>query len=144
MFQHFWLVCGLWVGVGGFLIGKYRSKELVAQGSITAQESNSLLSGWFLSILVPSLLFWFLTLSLDGPQNPDFVSWPDPQKSLALMLLFACWGLLLYWVFALEGSSKLAKLLVLTGNFPHRWLQPAVVKGLVLLTIAVGVTTLLS
>lgn len=144
IFQHFGLICGLWVGLGGFLFGKFRSKELVAQGSITVQESKSLLLGWLLSILIPSLLFWLLALSIDGPQTPDFVSWPNPQKSMALVLLLGCWGLLLYWVFALEGSSKLAKLFMLTGNFPQSWLQPAFIKGLVVLTVAAGVASILS
>ena len=142
--QHFWLFCGLWVGFGGFLFGKFRSRKFIAQGIMTPQESNSLLVGYLASILVPCLLFWILSLSMGSPNSPDFLSWTNPQQTLAVMLLFSCWGLLLYWVFLRAGSTRLVKLFMLISNLPQSWLRPPLIKGFIVFVVGVGVLSFLS
>jgi len=144
LFQHFWLLCGLWTGIGGYLYGKYKSKRFIAQGYLNERESNSLLVGYLISILVPSILFWLLSLSIAGSPSPDFSSWPNPQRNFASVLMFSCWALLLYWVFVGTGALKLKRLLMLTSNVPQSWLSPLVIKLFVVILVLVGATSFLT
>lgn len=144
IFEHFWLICGLWVGVGGYLYGQFKSRRIVMNGIMNRSEVNSLLKGYLACILIPSILFWVIGLSVAGPKTPFFNLWPNPQKILASIVLFSCWGLLLYWVLLGTGSSKLIKLSMLTSNMPRNWLTPSIIKIVTVIIVLVGVSSYFS
>ena len=142
LFKFFWLICGLWVGLGGALYGKYKSPKLIAEGKITLNETTNILRGWFLCIFTPSILFWLLHLSVGDSHSIDFKTWPNPQKSLALTLMFACWATLVVWVFRFKGASKLSKVFILISNFPEAYLKPVYMKAFTIMVVISGVTAL--
>lgn len=141
LIQHFWLFCGLWVGLGGALYGKIRARALVGQGVFTASQVSSLLRGWFLAVLIPSLCFWLLHLSAGEGYSPDFKTWPSPQGEIAVILLFSCWGMLFGWVFFSSGAVHLANVFRLVSNFPDSWLNALTMKCFALLTVVTGVAS---
>lgn len=40
LFKHFWVLCGLWVGVGGAMYGKFKAASLIERGLFSKHEVN--------------------------------------------------------------------------------------------------------
>ena len=142
LFKFFWIICGLWVGLGGALMGKVNSKKLIAAEKLSSDEINPLLLGWFFCIFVPSTLFWIIQLSISGEPHVDFLTWPNPQKYIALGLLISCWSALITWVLFLGGAPTLSKVLMLMGNSHESMLKPTSIKILTILIVVSGVLSL--
>jgi hypothetical protein len=141
MLIHFWLICGLWVGLGGALFGYFQAKPKIAVGDYVEDEVKRFLLSYALWIFVPSLLFWGLQLSANA-DPVDFLQWPTPQKEIALGVLFFVWGSLLIWTWAFSGAATLSKWLPLIGAWPNVLLQPTTIKTVVLLGVAIGIWSL--
>ena len=140
--DHFWLFCGLWVGLGGALLGKSKSRKLIAANRITTHEASKYLKGWFICIFLPSFIFWVIQLSIPGNAGVDFLYWPNPQKALALTLTCGLWAALLVWVLFLGGAMPVSKSFLLVGNFPEMLLKPFATKILILIVVLTGVFSL--
>jgi hypothetical protein len=143
LFEHFWILCGLWVGAGSVLYGKFRSGKLIENGMFSVHEVNRHLVTFLACIFVPCFLFWLIQQSGAGISNPAFTEWPSPQRQIAISLLIFCWFSLAVWVFFLNGAVSMAKTLVLISTVPESFLNPSVVKVFVALTLVVGVTSLI-
>ena len=128
MDQFFWLMCGLWVGIGGVLLGKFKAKEYISSGEISTEEVNKLLKGYAISIMLPCILFWLIQLSIKADVSPSFTSWPNPQMIIAVILQLALMALLVTWVFFFNGSKSLSKLLPLIGRFPDFMMKETSIK----------------
>lgn len=142
LFDHFWLICGLWVGIVGALYGKYRAREHVSSGVLKAVEVNTFLKGYSVSILIPSIIFWVLQLSSGNNVGIDFLLWPNPQQLIALTLLFAIWGVLFIWVLFLGGSRTLSRFLPLITHLSGPITKEVSIKIGVVIIIASGVLSL--
>ncbi len=142
MEDYFWLICGLWVGAGSYLIGKHKAKKLIQEGEYTNDIANKYLLNFSLFVLVPSLIFWVLQTSVGSGAGVDFTLWPNPQKIIALSLLVSLWSYLIIWTLFMGGAIPLGKCLRLIGNFPKSMLSPLAVKILVILVVGSGVVSL--
>ncbi len=142
MIEHFWLIGGLFVGIFGAFFGKLKAKEFIASGEMTAIEVNKFLRGYALSIIVPSIIFWLLQTSISTATGADLLSWPNPQKSIAITLLISLWALLLSWVLFFTGAKTLSKFLPLLGNFPKFMFKENAIKIGVVLIVFSGVASL--
>ena len=140
--EYFWLICGLWVGLGGVLFGKVKAKEQVAAGLITKDEVNRFLKGYAVSIILPSLLFWVIQTSIGTNVGVDFKLWPNPQKTIALAILLSLWATLFTWVFFYGGAKTLEKFLPILGRFPAFMVKEKSIKIGVTLIIAGGIASL--
>ncbi len=106
IFKHFWLFCGLWVGVGGgihywFVLTRERNASAFSKDRAFRYARN-----YCLAILLPSLSFWLLQLSLPHEAQPFFTKWPSPQGDVAVALMFVCWAVLVAWV-NFQGGAKI-------------------------------------
>jgi hypothetical protein len=138
LLDYFWLICGVWVGLGSFIIGKAKSRSLVESGEYSKEEADLYLKVFAGSVFIPSLVFWILQMSVGPDAGIDFVSWPNPQKLIALVVLCFLWTYLLIWTLFLGGARPLGRCLGLIGNFPEFMLSPAAVKVLVIILVAGG------
>src|SRR5512134_1931059 len=137
---HFWLLCGLWVGGVGSLIYYAQMSRHVKAGRLDATDRSRFVRGWLGVIGSTSLIFWLLQLSAGTASSPHFISWPSPQRWLALLVQAALWVWLLWWVFLRGGAEFLARI-TSVGTFPFRGLvaRPAAFRILAILIVASGV-----
>jgi hypothetical protein len=140
--DHFWLFCGLWVGGLSFVIGKFKAKSLIESGEITYIEANTYLRNFSIFIITPSLAFWLLQQSIASSVSADFLSWPNPQKAIALTILVGLWIYLLIWTLFLGGEKPLSQTLRLVSSFPSFMLKPTPIKIFVIFSVLVGFLSL--
>jgi hypothetical protein len=141
--QYFWLICGLWVGVVGALYLRYQASKLPLPHGMSIQEVNRFAKGWAMAILTPSLLFWLLQLTIGVSSNPQLLSWPSPQKWIAIGLTIACWLALLYWVWLAAGATRLSQMAsIWQAYLPEYVRTPTAFKILSLVVITSGVFSL--
>lgn len=108
MTQHFWLICGLWCGVGNALFMWSRLRKHVALGEFQSGEVTSFLTGMALWIFTPCVLLWALQLSVGPQARAVFLDWPSPQRYAACALQVFVWAALLRWVFFKGGANTLS------------------------------------
>ncbi len=137
MTKHFWLICGLWVGIGGALFGYLKAKPLIITGKLSVIEVRGFLNGFALWILIPSILFWGLQLSV-GTNEIEFMVWPTPQKEIALTILISVWVALLGWTWFFGGAKTLSKYLPIIGVWPSFMLKEGVIKVMAILVVMAG------
>jgi hypothetical protein len=120
--QHFWLFCGLWCGVVNSLFVWFRLHKRASVGGYTPAQANTFTLVLGAVVLLPMLGFWGLQQSAVNATNPNFLTWPSPQKPVALTLQLALWGAMLYWVFLKNGAQVLSAYLGAgeTG-WKHTW-----------------------
>jgi hypothetical protein len=106
--QHFWLLCGLWCGVGNSLFIWMRLRKQASAGVFTPQQANTFALVMGGVVLSAMLVFWGLQLSAVNAGNPNFLTWPNPQKQLALAWQVLLWGAMVYWVFFKGGADLLS------------------------------------
>jgi hypothetical protein len=140
--DNFWLFCGLWVGLGSYFLGKYKSRGLIENGECSKETANKYLFNFAVWILVPSFAFWVLQFTIGSGAGVDFTLWPNPQKFIALSILIALWSYLFIWTFFMDGAKPLGMCLRLIGNFPKSMLSPTAVKFLVVAVVGSGVASL--
>src|SRR5688572_2860860 len=117
---HFWLMTGLWVGGIGGLFCSRTLKRHVKNGLLTDEERLRFVQGWIKVILGSSLVFWFLQLTAGPAPNPDYLTWPLPQKWLAVAFNVSLWLWLLWWMFAKGGDEYLSRMSSLGNSFLSR------------------------
>jgi hypothetical protein len=138
--RYFWLICGLWVGVFGALYFRYRASKVPLPQGMSIQDVNRFAKGWAMAILAPSLLFWLLQLTISPSSNPQFISWPSPQKWIAIGLTIACWLALLYWVWLAAGAARLSQMASIYQSYLPQYMRtPTTFKILSLVVVASGV-----
>jgi hypothetical protein len=141
--QYFWLICGLWVGVFGALYFRYQASKLPLPQEVSIQEVNRFAKGWAIAIVTPSVLLWLLQLTIRAASNPQFLSWPSPQKWVAISLMIACWLALLYWVWLAAGATRLSQMASLYQAYLPQYVRtPTTFKILSLLVVTSGVLSL--
>ncbi len=120
--QHFWLFLGLWCGVVNSLFVWFRLQKRASVGGYTSAQANAFALILGAVVLLPMLVFWGLQQSAVSAPNPNFLTWPNPQKPLALGLQVALWAAMLYWVFVKNGAQVLSSYLGAgeTG-WKHTW-----------------------
>lgn len=107
MTKVFWLLCGLWCGLGnGAFIWLRRSKYMKL--GLSEGEVASFAKGTVLWILIPSLFLWGLQLSAGADLPPHYWRWPAPQKQAAIGLQILMLLALAYWVFIRDGAETLS------------------------------------
>ena len=118
LYTFFWLFCGLWVGGLGAWQIHSKLKKHVESGRISSAERFQFVRGWFLAIMVPSVIFCLLQITAGSDLTPDYMTWPSPQKWMALSVNVFCWGLLLWWIWLRGGAEYLSRLTTLEAS---RW-----------------------
>jgi hypothetical protein len=111
LYQHFWLLCGLWFGVSNGLFLLFRLRKLASPSTFTAAEAASFAKWTALSIFVPAFIFWGLQQSAGITAKPNFLEWPAPQKQLALGFQVLVWIAMLVYVFPAGGADTLSRYL---------------------------------
>ena len=144
IFQAFWLVCGLWCGIGGGLFTWFSMRKRVACGEFSKQEVLGFAKGMAFWIFVPCLILWGVQVSIPGNSSPFYVKWPAPQRYVALALQVFVWGGLVFWVFFRGGAATLSRFRSATSNSPAFMNSPAAMKFGVIAAVAVGVFALFS
>jgi hypothetical protein len=140
--QHFWLLCGVWVGVGNGLLIWTRRGKLANEGVLTEDDVKRAAVTFSVSMLIPCALMWALQQSLGPDSNPLFINWPTPQKEIAFTLQVSAWVALLFWVFVRDGDKTLSTYMPELGNWPAFMSTPTAVKIGTLLTVLVGVVAI--
>lgn len=140
MFDYFWLICGLWVGVGGALAIRGGLKKRIIAGEYSREEVDTFARQYALWIVVPSVLLWLLQVSTEPRGTFEFLGWPQPQKAAAVGMLVLLWGALAYYVFLRDGAERLARYLGGPFSILH---TPSMVKVVTVLVILSGVAALL-
>ncbi len=108
MFTYFWLLCALWVGGGGAIMFHSQLKPHVAAGLVEARAEKRFVVGWALWMTGPAIGFWLLQMTMSGAPSPQYMTWPEPQRSVAVGLTVVCWAALLWWVWLSDGAVTLA------------------------------------
>lgn len=109
MNEYFWLICGLWCGIGGSIFAWYRLSKCVKSGEFSQVEVLSFVRSMAFWIFVPCLVLWILQFSVSGATQPDYLFWPSPQKYIALALQIFVWVALAGWVLFKDGADTLSK-----------------------------------
>lgn len=142
MFEYFWLFCGIWVAGGSFIQGKLKSKSLIEAGELSREDVNKYLRNFSIIILVPCITFWLIQQSAGPNAEIGFMTWPNPQKAIALTILISLWSSLLVWVLFLGGAKSLLRFVSLLGNAPKTFSTQANMKMFVILLVASGAVSL--
>lgn len=98
MNEYFWLLCGLWCGIGGSIFAWFKLKKGVNSGEFSQAEVLSFVRGMAFWFFVPCLALWILQSSISCATQPNYQSWPSPQKYIALVLQIFIWIALIGWV----------------------------------------------
>lgn len=138
---HFWLICGLWFGVANSLFIWQRLQKHVGNGTFSKKEASNFSLALALFVLVPMMIFWGLQLSAHNAPNPNFLTWPDPQKQVAIAFQVILWVAMVYWVFFKAGAQILSTYI---GAGQSGWrhtlfFSPGAFKLMTLGTVANGV-----
>jgi hypothetical protein len=138
---HFWLLCGLYTGLGGAIFLRLKLRKHVADGQLDRASLQRFTRGWCIAVLAPCLVFWLLGLSAGPSASPDYLSWAAPQKWIALGLNVACWLALLAWVWVGPGATELSR--YLAPAFSASTLaRPIAIRALAVVIVAAGVLAL--
>ena len=108
--DHFWIFCGILVGLGGAAFLRFKLKRYVLAGQLDASAVQRFTLGWAIAILAPCAILRLLALSA-AATSPDYLTWEQPQKWIALALNVACWVALLAWVWLGPGAATLSSFL---------------------------------
>ena len=111
IYQHFWLICGVWFGVTNGLFLLFRLRKLASPLTFTEAQAVTFAKLTALSIFVPALIFWLLQQWAGVAETPNFLAWPAPQKQLALGFQIVLWVAMLVYVFPMEGAGTLSRYL---------------------------------
>ena len=138
---HFWLLCGVWVGGLGSISVYFRLRKAVHIPEAERVTIARFSIGWFAAIMIPCVLLWLIQLSSGPAPNPDFFTWPMPQRWLALAINFACWTVLLWWVWLSNGAERLSELFLAFArpNQPRLIYSPGAIKLFSVLIILSGI-----
>ncbi|MFB9243632.1 hypothetical protein IV454_28525 [Massilia antarctica] len=134
--QAFWLLCGMWSGIGGALFTWFSLRKKVASGEFSHQEVVRFAKGMALWIFVPCLILWGLQTSIGGQSPPYYTKWPAPQKYIALALQVILLGALAYWVFFRDGAATLSRFCRATSKAPAFMNSPVAMKLGVIAAVA--------
>lgn len=144
MNQFFWLICGVWCGLGGAFFTWQSFRKPIASGQLSHQEVMSFVKGMALWLFIPSMLLWGLQLSINSGASPEFFNWPAPQKYLAVCIQMFVWFALIYWIFFNGGANTLSKLHGSVSKLPKFLHSPTAFKCLTVLIVLSGLFALLS
>jgi hypothetical protein len=144
MSQHFWLLCGVWCGLGNGALIWFRRKRYVEAGLLSEEEVLSFARGTVLWLLVPCLLLWALQLSAGGDPSPEYWRWPLPQRCIAFALQAFVWLALAYWVFIRDGANTLSAYFGTGSKAPAFLHSPLAVKVGTIAVLVSGIVALLS
>lgn len=138
MSEYFWLFCGLWCGVGGGVFARSKLSKGVDSGEFSQAEVTSFVKGMIFWICTPCLLLWILQFSLADATQPEYLSWPSPQKHIALALQIFIWAALVWWVLFKNGAKTLSKFSVGFFSGPEFIRTPAAFKFYVIAIVLLG------
>ena len=144
LYQHFWLICGIWFGISNGLFLAMRLRKFVSPATFTETEAIRFAQWTALSIFLPAFIFWVLQQSAGADMKPNFLEWPRPQKQLALGFQVFLWIAMLVYVFPIGGAQTLSRYLS-AGRTKLRFLYtPKAFKVMTAGTVASQVATVLA
>ena len=138
-FTHFWLLCGLWAGIGGgiytwFILTRERNAEAFPKERAFRFSRN-----YALALFLPSVVLWQLQLSLPNQTGPLFTGWASPQKDIATTLTIVCWAALVGWVNFQGGAKALSELFRATNpNQPEAFTSEGAMRVFSILVVVAG------
>lgn len=120
---HFWLVFGIVVGALGALQFNQSLEKHVRSGALSAMERSQFVKGWFIAIMIPSIMFWLVALwAGTGLASFHNMTWANPRKWLVLVIGFSPYVVLLWWTWAGSGAKYLSRLLTLKASRIELWI----------------------
>jgi hypothetical protein len=144
MSQHFWLLCGIWCGLGNGALIWFRRRKYVEAELLSEEQVASFAKGTVFWLLLPCLLLWALQQSSGGSSSPEYWRWPLPQRYGAFALQAFVWLALAYWVFVKDGANTLSAYFSVGSKSPAFLHSPLAMKMGTILTIVTGIIALLS
>jgi hypothetical protein len=144
MEQYFWLICGLWCGIGGGFFMWLRLRKYLMLGIFSEEDAKYFSKRMALWILIPSLILWVLQLSIGSKATPQFLNWPSPQKQIAVGLQIFIHLALIYWVFLKNGANTLSMYFGSGGKTLRFVYSPIAMKLITIAIVMSGFTALLS
>jgi hypothetical protein len=121
--QHFWIICGLWVGLGGahmYRLPRRRDARIDGESKILL---DRFARGWAIAILIPTTSLWLLQMSIGSDAPLDYTQWPDPQLTIALAIQIVCWCVIIYWIWFGNGANILAEVSRIRGATYSKYLS---------------------
>ena len=144
LLTHFWLFCGLWVGLGGSFMYYFGHRKNITAGIVTEQGVRKFSAGWAAIMVGVAVIFWLLQIA-SGAATPYYTEWPMPYRGIAIGFSIMLWGLLVAWVFFRNGAATLSMYLNYRKNgFMQIKLTETMVKVFVIVLVVVGLITLSS
>lgn len=138
MFNHFWLICGLWCGLGNGAMIWFRRNKYVELGILSEEEIVGLAKRVAIWILVPCLILWAVQLSAGRNLTPEYWSWPAPQRYFAYGVQAIVWFALVFWVFVRDGADTLSAFYGVGSKGQKFLYSPAAIKFATILAIVGG------
>lgn len=139
---HFWLICGLWAGIGGGGYFRYQLKSNLDNHDLTVEEIDKFTRQYALWIFIPCLLLWLVQLSPGFESEAFFNLWPHPQKFIASTIQIIIWFVLLYWVFLKNGADLYSKYLLSIKSNLNIFASPSKIKPGSVLVVVSGIYAL--
>ena len=130
-----WLFAGL-VGLANALYFRMRLQAAIDARTIVRAEALGFVRGFALWFSVPCAALWVLQLTVAGPAVSNFLTWPWPQKGVALVIVFYVFAALVRWTFLADGADVLSRILVASRR-PF-FTSPQSLKLLIALTVLVN------
>jgi len=141
--QYFWLFCGVWVGLGNLVWIRFRLRSRIVSGEFSRAEVDSYTRNLALWVGGTCLGFWLMQHSAKNA-GPGFMTWPNPQREIAIFLTVFVWAALMYWVFVRRGADVLSKFLCALSYRGTSMYSPLVVKLVTIAGILAGAFELFS
>jgi hypothetical protein len=142
--HYFWLICGLWCGLGNALFIWFSLRNKVATGAFTKQELARFVIRLGLWIFVPCLILWVTQISIGTDVTSEYWRWPSPQKLIAVALQIFIWFALLYWIFFNNGANTLSMYYAVSRDSKNSIIGPAAFKFFAAVMVLSGVFALIS
>lgn len=141
--ENFWLICGLWIGIGNAVYFRVKLKKAIQSNRITAQEVNHFTITIILGLTIPCIAFWIIQIAGAKATTPFITTWPEPYRTIAISITILIWILALAWILFLGGARYLSKMCILANHQTNIWKHPIAFKIAIIFLIAVGTFSLM-
>ncbi|WP_442889240.1 hypothetical protein [Congregicoccus parvus] len=142
IFEFFWLVCGVFVGVGNAAFFRSSLSSPIARGEISQSEANRFAIGVVGWITGPCLALWIIQRFLAASPDVDFRLWASPFNHVATGIVVAVWIAAFAWIWFFSGDQKLARIYTLARYQSFIWGKPFVFRIGIVLVILAGTLSL--
>lgn len=137
LFKHFWLICGLWTGLGNAGYFWFRLKNASKEGKIEKRKVDKIVLKIALCIFIPCFILWLTQIFFESNSPIVFMD-EGIAGTLATIIAVLCWISLFSWIWFFGGAKALAEILPLAGYRFKFYQNPNTYKIGIILLLAVS------